>query len=84
MPDTSAAAFEEGKTLFGNRHYDDAIDKFRQAIRQDPARSDAHHYLGRSLLEKQLQDEAVGEFCEAIRNNPAGREFPLLACGNPP
>lgn len=71
MPDTSAAAFEEGKTLFGNRHYDDAIDKFRQAIREDPARSDAHHYLGRSLLEKQLQDEAVGEFCEAIRNNPA-------------
>jgi tetratricopeptide (TPR) repeat protein len=71
MPDTSTAAFEEGKTLFGNRHYDDAIDKFREALRQDPARSDAHHYLGRSLLEKQLQDEAVGEFCEAIRNNPS-------------
>ena len=67
----SAAAFEEGKTLFDNRHYDDAIDKFRQALRQNPACSDAHHYLGRSLLEKQLQDEAVGEFCEAIRKNPS-------------
>jgi Flp pilus assembly protein TadD len=40
MPDTSTAAFEEGKTLFGNRHYDDAIDKFREALRQDPARSE--------------------------------------------
>lgn len=70
MPDTSAAAFEEGRALFGNRHYDDAIAKFRQALREDPARSDAHYYLGRALLEKQLRDEAVGEFCEAIRNNP--------------
>jgi tetratricopeptide (TPR) repeat protein len=71
MPDDSAASFEEGKTLFDNRHYDDAIDKFRQALRQNPAVSDAHYYLGRSLLEKKHQDEAVGEFCEAIRKNPS-------------
>lgn len=71
MPDDSAAAFAEGKTLFENRHYDEAINTFREALRQDPACSSAHHYLGRSLLEKQLQDEAVREFCEAIRKNPS-------------
>ena len=71
MPDTPAAAFLEGKTLFNNRHYDDAINKFRQVVRQDPVCADAHHYLGRSLLEKQLRDEAIAEFIEAIRNNPS-------------
>ena len=71
MPDDAAASFEEGKTLFDNRHYDDAISKFRLTLRQNPAFSDAHYFLGRSLLEKQLQDEALGEFCEAIRKNPS-------------
>jgi tetratricopeptide (TPR) repeat protein len=71
MPDECPDILEEGKTLFDNRHYDEAIDKFRQTLRKNPAYSDAHHYLGRTLLEKRLQDEAVGEFCEAIRNNPA-------------
>ena len=71
MPDDSAAAFAEGKILFENRHYDEAINTFREALRQNPACSGAHHYLGRSLLEKQLQDEAVREFCEAIRKNPS-------------
>ncbi|MFA5267104.1 MAG: tetratricopeptide repeat protein [Methanoregula sp.] len=71
MPDDSAAAFAEGKLLFENRHYDDAINIFRQALRQDPTCSGAHHYLGRSLLEKQLRDEAVREFIEAIRKNPS-------------
>jgi tetratricopeptide (TPR) repeat protein len=71
MPDDSTATFEEGKIQFDNRHYDDAIDTFRHIIENNPACSDAHHYLGRSLLEKQLQDEAVGEFCEAIRENPS-------------
>jgi tetratricopeptide (TPR) repeat protein len=70
MPDDSTDILKEGKTLFDSRHYDEAIDKFRQTLRQNPAYSDAHYYLGRTLLEKKLQDEAVGEFCEAIRNNP--------------
>ena len=71
MPDDASVSFEEGKTLFDNRYYDDAISKFRLALRQNPTFSDAHYFLGRSLLEKQLQDEAVGEFCEAIRKNPS-------------
>jgi tetratricopeptide (TPR) repeat protein len=71
MPQDSAAAFEEGKSLFDHRHYDDAITKFREALMRDPSFFAAHHYLGRSLLEKKQQDEAVGEFCEAIRNNPS-------------
>jgi tetratricopeptide (TPR) repeat protein len=71
MPDDSAAAFEEGKILFDNRHFDDAIHMFRQILLENPAFSDAHHYLGRSLLEKKHQDEAIGEFCEAIRKNPS-------------
>jgi tetratricopeptide (TPR) repeat protein len=71
MPAASPATFEEGKTLFDNRRYDDAAEKFRQAILQDPSCPGAHYYLGRSLLEKQLQDEAAGEFCEAIRTNPS-------------
>ncbi len=71
MPDDSAIVFEEGKTLFANRHYDDAIDRFRRILEHNPACSDAHFYLGRSLLEKKLRDEAIGEFCEAIRKNPS-------------
>jgi tetratricopeptide (TPR) repeat protein len=71
MPQDAAAAFEEGKVHFANRHYDDAIDTFRQILQRDPACSDAHHYLGRSLLEKQQQDDAVAEFVEAIRSNPS-------------
>jgi tetratricopeptide (TPR) repeat protein len=71
MPDDSSAVFAEGKTLFENRHYDEAINTFREALRQNPACSGAHHYLGRSLLEKQFRDEAVREFCEAIRKNPS-------------
>ena len=71
MPDDCTATLEEGKTLFDNRRFDDAIDKFRQALRQNPACSDACYYLGRSFLEKRQDDEAAREFCEAIRKNPA-------------
>lgn len=71
MPETPAAAFSEGKTLFTSRNYDDAIDRFRQVIRQDPACPGAHHYLGRSLYEKRLHNEATGAFAEAIRQDPS-------------
>lgn len=71
MPDDCTAIFEEGKTLFENQRFDDAIDKFRQTLRQNPACSDACYYLGRSFLEKRQEDEAAREFCEAIRKNPA-------------
>ena len=71
MPDDSAAAFAEGKTLFENRYYDEAVNTLREALRQNPVCSGAHHYLGRSLLEKQLLDEAAREFCEAIQKEPS-------------
>jgi tetratricopeptide (TPR) repeat protein len=71
MPDASAATLEEGKNLFNTRHYDDAIDTLRQILKQDPACSGAHHYLGRSLLEINLRNEAIREFSEAIRTNPS-------------
>ena len=71
MPDNCTAILEEGKTLFDNRRFDDAIDKFRQALRQNPVCSDACYYLGRTFLEKRQEDEAAREFCEAIRKNPA-------------
>lgn len=71
MPDTVPRRYEEARSLFDNRHYDDAIETFRQILKEDPACSGAHHYLGRSLLEKQSRDEAVREFAEAIRGNPS-------------
>jgi Flp pilus assembly protein TadD len=71
MPNDCTAILMEGKTLFDNRRFDDAINKFMQALRQNPACSDACHYLGRSFLEKHQEDEAAREFCEAIRKNPA-------------
>jgi tetratricopeptide (TPR) repeat protein len=70
MLEDSVSNFEEGKTLFKNQHYDDAIFKFKEALHLDPDLSDAHHYLGRSFMEKRLRDAAVKEFCEAIRKNP--------------
>jgi tetratricopeptide (TPR) repeat protein len=70
MPDDPESSFNGGLSFFQDQFYDRAIFKFKEALDQDPACPDAHHYIGRSFLEKKLPDAAIGEFCEAIRKNP--------------
>jgi tetratricopeptide (TPR) repeat protein len=70
MPEDFESRFNEGLSFFNDQFYDRAIFKFKEALDQNPACPDAHHYIGRSFLEKKLPDAAIGEFCEAIRKNP--------------
>lgn len=48
----------EGISLFNQQKFDEAVQKFRQAVTLNPHFSFSHHYLGSALLE-------TGEFAEA-------------------
>jgi len=49
---------------------DEAIEKMRQALAQDPKIIDAHLTLGNWLVKKDRQDEAAAQFKEALALKP--------------
>ena len=49
----------------------EAIDRFRQAVRLDPASAEAHNNLGSAFGLLGRFDQAIEEFREALRLDPS-------------
>jgi Flp pilus assembly protein TadD len=59
-----------GEVLASQGKLEEAIDRFRQAIRLDPASAEPHNNLGASLGLQGRLDQAIAEFREALRIDP--------------
>lgn len=60
----------EGYRLAGLGRTDEAILKYREALRQHPDSPEAHCFLGTLLAQQQRNAEAEAEFRAALRANP--------------
>lgn len=54
--------FEQGKELYDEKEYEDAIDKFRSALEKDENHNNSLNYLGQSLIELGKYEEALEVF----------------------
>jgi protein O-mannosyl-transferase len=69
--DEYTARITLGRTLLGERRFDEAREHFSQAIRLRPGSFDAHYGLGLAYLHARLPGEAVRPLEEALRLAPA-------------
>jgi TolB-like protein len=67
-----------GQILFFTRHYDRAIDQFRNTLEIDPNYAAAHQALGDVYEQKGLRKEAVTEWVKALTLRGAGEEASTL------
>jgi len=79
LPHSSLAAqseaaqrqYQQGATLFRQRHYDEAAEALKKAIGPQPQMSEAHHLLGLVLFEgKKEPAEAIESIKKAVQLNP--------------
>jgi len=56
----------EGRTLYEEKRYGEAIDRLEEAIRLDPAQAEAHYYLGLAYFQFTRYMEAVQAFQKAL------------------
>jgi len=75
----------EGKELYKNDQEEQAVEKFKQAINQDPNNAEAHLRLGMSYAALDKKDEAEGEYKKSIelfkkktQDSKDGNDFFLL------
>ncbi len=76
-PQTAAKSggdpFQEGMTLYKQKSYGPAKDKFQQHLKEHPRGEktvEARYYLADSLLQEKKYDEAVVEFNKVIDGHP--------------
>lgn len=55
----SAADLGQGRELFSQGKYEDAISELRQVVKDEPDNADAHRYLGMALVEEGKAEEAT-------------------------
>jgi tetratricopeptide (TPR) repeat protein len=56
--------------LLLTRHFDEAMDQFRQALKINPGYAEAHNDLGNALLQLGRRDEAIEQFRRALEIQP--------------
>ncbi len=64
------AYYEEGYNLYEQRLYEEAISKYRQAIRLNPHFAQAYYWLGRIYFERGNFQEAANNWQEVLRLEP--------------
>jgi tol-pal system protein YbgF len=72
-PKTSGDPFQEGMTLYKQKSYGPARDKFQQFLKDHPKgdkAAEARYYLADSLLQDKKYDEAIVEFNKVVEGNP--------------
>ena len=63
-----------GLALLHKKQVEEATAHFREAVRINPAYSEAHNNLGNALLQRGQAGEATAHFREAVRGDPANSE----------
>ena len=82
--DRKFALYNWGDALLGMKLYEDAAQKYREAIQVDPEYADAYHRLGRALAAQERFDEAIEPYRRAseLWAGSADRKFALYNWGN--
>jgi tetratricopeptide (TPR) repeat protein len=66
LPFSASKIFEEGKSLFMQRKYEDAISAFREVIAIKPGSSVSHYYLGLCLRALGADYDALSSFMTVL------------------
>jgi len=74
VPDNARAQYTVGNCLGRRDRLDEAIERYKIALRLDPAYVDAHNNLGGVYLRQKKLKEAEAEYREAIRIRPTYAE----------
>jgi tol-pal system protein YbgF len=72
-PKTGGDPFQEGTTLYKQKSYGSAKDKFQQFLKEHPRGDkaiEARYYLADSLLQEKKYDEAIVEFSKVVDGSP--------------
>jgi tol-pal system protein YbgF len=70
---TGGDLFQEGMTLYKQKTYGPARDKFQQFLKEQPKGDkavEARYYLADSLLQEKKYDEAIVEFSKVVDGHP--------------
>jgi tetratricopeptide (TPR) repeat protein len=70
-PQAESAQYKLGSLLVLNRNVAEGVELLRAVLRDDPALSDAHYYLGRGLLSLDKDQEAIQQFELAVAADPS-------------
>lgn len=69
----SRSEFTDALTLYNEGATEKAIDKMREAIKNDPQNADAYEEMGYMFLKKKEFDHALSAFRSALKINPRMR-----------
>ncbi len=69
MPEEAAQLFEEGKTFFRQKAYDDSINSLKKSLRVYDKNAEAYYILGRLYLVMKNDEEAKKHFKKAIETD---------------
>ena len=62
--ETAESLIAEGKQLYADKKYDEAVSKFWKALEKDPRAWEAYYYLARSFIARLRSEERrVGKEC---------------------
>ena len=67
--ETAKKAYYEGEKLYNEKKYDEAIEKFKIVLKNNPNNNVALHFLGRIYHEKGDKERAISYYEKAARNN---------------
>jgi tol-pal system protein YbgF len=70
---TGGDPLQEGMTLYKQKSYGPAVDKFQQFLKDHPRGDkaiEARYYLADSLLQEKKYDEAIVEFSKVVDGHP--------------
>jgi tetratricopeptide (TPR) repeat protein len=69
-PKTTAEYIDQGKVLLNSKKFDQAIDRFTEAIRLDPKSIQAYNNRGIAYCNKGDLDRAIADFSRTIEIDP--------------
>lgn len=69
----AAAVFDQGLVLWNAGKINDAIEKFQETLRLDPAHGESHYWLGMGHLNQGRMPEAAQELEIYLAREPGGR-----------
>jgi tetratricopeptide (TPR) repeat protein len=69
----AAAVFDQGLVLWNAGKIDEAVEKFQETLRLDPAHGESHYWLGMGHLNQGRMPEAAQELEIYLAREPGGR-----------
>lgn len=64
-----------GQYFLKSGNFEQGLDNFREALKEDPGDPAANYYMGRFLLAEEQPDKAVGHFSRAAGSRPDNADY---------